>query len=103
MGVRRTPVRVRVPLPARVVLDQGRQVRVRRFLPNPALSAALVFGLPLGGMFCGLAMSLGLAPGFLDTPWSLAAAAFGLGLGGACACRLDQFFAKRRPPNVLSQ
>jgi positive regulator of sigma E activity len=81
-GMGRPESRLRIPRDEARSLVSGQTVEVRRFVMDPALAAAIVFGLPLALMLAGLAAATALLPHSARSPalplWAVAGLAIGV-------------------------
>ncbi len=96
----RTPPRIRVPV-SQSDIEPGQQVRLRRYVLNPALSAALVFGPPLTGALSGIVLAANLPGGGMDSPVSFLGGLFGALSGAFVGLIAEAHLSRTRPPSIV--
>ncbi len=100
-AAQRKPVRLRVSVD-RTDYEPGQQVHLHRYVLNPALSAALVFGPPLSGALAGIVGASQLpAAGGPDSPASFFGGLIGAAAGTLVGLVAERYFVRTRPPTIV--
>ena len=80
----------------------GQALTIQRFVVNEALSAALVFGVPLCGAFASIFLQQSVFPGIVQPAGSILASLFGACFGLGICAMADLLIRSRHPIRILS-